>query len=151
MGNVPIKTSTLFGIIHINTIHFFNVQKCSSSWKFNMHLAIGSFISKNDSDGSENGKKKQCSGLKFNNNFSSPKEKTINKQTERMFAGTAVANCSVHFLAVAAQVQRETFGTFYLSGKLSTYPTPKPTFCLKWEVSINVGLGEGEVDSFPER
>ena len=53
-----------------------------------MHLAIGSFISKNNSDGRENGKKKQCSGLKHNNNFSSPKEKTINKQTERMLAGT---------------------------------------------------------------
>ena len=31
----------------------------------------------------------------------------------------------------------------YISGKLPTYPSPKPTFCPKWEVSINVGLGEG--------
>ena len=31
----------------------------------------------------------------------------------------------------------------YLSGKLPTYPSPEPTFCLKSEVSINVGLGEG--------
>ena len=29
------------------------------------------------------------------------------------------------------------------SGKLPTYPSPKPTFCLKREVSVNVGLGEG--------
>ena len=35
-------------------------------------------------------------------------------------------------------------------GKLPTYPSPKPTFCPKWEVSVNVGLGEGKVGSFPE-
>ena len=26
---------------------------------------------------------------------------------------------------------------------LPTYPSPKPTFCPKWEVNVNVGLGEG--------
>ena len=35
-------------------------------------------------------------------------------------------------------------------GKLPTYPFPKPTFCPKWEASVNVGLGEGKVGSFPE-
>ena len=34
-------------------------------------------------------------------------------------------------------------GSLYVSGKLPTYPFPKPTFCPKWEVSVNVGLGEG--------
>ena len=34
-------------------------------------------------------------------------------------------------------------GSLHVSGKLSTYPSPKPTFCPKWEVSVNVGLGEG--------
>ena len=29
-------------------------------------------------------------------------------------------------------------------------PSPKPTFCPKWDVSVNVGLGEGYVGSFPE-
>ena len=28
-------------------------------------------------------------------------------------------------------------------GKLPTYPSPQPTSCPKWEVSDNVGLGEG--------
>ena len=28
-------------------------------------------------------------------------------------------------------------------GKLPTYPSPKPTFCPKGEVSFNVGLGKG--------
>ena len=32
----------------------------------------------------------------------------------------------------------------YFSRKLPTYPSPK------WEVSVNVGLGEGLVGSFPE-
>ena len=26
---------------------------------------------------------------------------------------------------------------------IRTYPSPKPTFCLKWKLSVNVGLGEG--------
>ena len=37
-----------------------------------------------------------------------------------------------------------------VSGKLPTYPSPKSTFCPKWEVSVNVGLGEGWVGSFSE-
>ena len=37
-----------------------------------------------------------------------------------------------------------------VSGKLSTYPSPKPTVCPRWEVSVNAGLGEGKVNSFPE-
>ena len=34
--------------------------------------------------------------------------------------------------------------------KLPSYPFLKPTFCPKWEVSVNVHLGEGYVGSFPE-
>ena len=30
-----------------------------------------------------------------------------------------------------------------VSGKLPTYPSPKPSFCPKWEESVNVGSGEG--------
>ena len=40
-------------------------------------------------------------------------------------------------------------GSLYASEKLPTHPSPKPTFCPKWEVSVNVGLGEGQVGSFP--
>ena len=40
------------------------------------------------------------------------------------------------------------FGLLYVSGKLPTYPSPKPTFCPKWELSVIVGLGEGLVGSF---
>ena len=31
----------------------------------------------------------------------------------------------------------------YVSGKLSTFPSPKPKFRPKWEISVNVNLGEG--------
>ena len=31
----------------------------------------------------------------------------------------------------------------YISGKLHTYPSPEATFYPKWEVSVNVDLGEG--------
>ena len=34
-------------------------------------------------------------------------------------------------------------GSIKISGKLPSYTSPKPTFCPKWEVSLNVGLGEG--------
>ena len=33
---------------------------------------------------------------------------------------------------------------------MPTYPSPKPTICPEWEVSVNVGLGEGQVGSFPD-
>ena len=35
------------------------------------------------------------------------------------------------------------FGSLYVPGKLPTYCSPKPTFCPKREVSVNVGLEEG--------
>ena len=38
----------------------------------------------------------------------------------------------------------------YVSGKLPPTPPPKPTLCPNWEVSVNAGLGEGWVGSFPE-
>ena len=36
-----------------------------------------------------------------------------------------------------------TFGLFYVSGKLPTYPSPKPTFILTSDLRQNVGSGEG--------
>ena len=45
-------------------------------------------------------------------------------------------------------VQR--IGSLDVSEKLSTYPSPKPIFCLKLQVSVEVCLGEGWVGSFPE-
>ena len=35
------------------------------------------------------------------------------------------------------------WGSLHVSGKLTNYPSLKPTFYPKWEVSVNVGLGEG--------
>ena len=34
-------------------------------------------------------------------------------------------------------------GLLNVSGKLPTYPSPKPIFFFKWEGGVNVGLGEG--------
>ena len=39
--------------------------------------------------------------------------------------------------------QQRKFGSIKVSEKLPTYPSPNPTFCPKWEVSVNVDLGEG--------
>jgi len=41
-------------------------------------------------------------------------------------------------------------GSLYLSGKLPTYPSPKPTLTLTSHLGQNVGLGEGCVGRFPE-
>ena len=38
----------------------------------------------------------------------------------------------------------------YVSDKLPTYPSPKPTFTLSFHFQQNVGLGEGQVGSFLE-
>ena len=35
------------------------------------------------------------------------------------------------------------FGSVKVSGWLTTYPSRKLQFCPKWEVSVNVDLGEG--------
>ena len=39
---------------------------------------------------------------------------------------------------------------YHVSGKVPTYPSPKPTVWPKWEVSDDVDVGEGWVVSFPE-
>ena len=49
------------------------------------------------------------------------------------------------FFLLCLQKQTKNAGSLYISGNLSTYPSPKPTFCFKWEVNVNVGLGEGLV------
>ena len=41
------------------------------------------------------------------------------------------------------QALHNVHGSLYVSRKLPTYPFPRPTFCPKWEVSVNVGLGKG--------
>ena len=45
---------------------------------------------------------------------------------------------------------RRLFGSLYLSGKLPTYPSPKPISTLTSQIGQNVGLGEEQVASFPE-
>ena len=39
-------------------------------------------------------------------------------------------------------------GSLYISGKLPTYPSPKPTLTITAHLGKNVGLGEGYVGSF---
>ena len=41
------------------------------------------------------------------------------------------------------QALHHVHGSLYVYGKLPTYPSPKPPFCHKWEVYVNIGLGEG--------
>ena len=37
----------------------------------------------------------------------------------------------------------------YVSGNIPTCPSPKPTFCLKWEVNVKCWLREGVGGQFP--
>ena len=48
-------------------------------------------------------------------------------------------------MSLGVEVQdSKRFRIIILSGKLSTYPSPKSTFCpYKWDLSVNVGLGKG--------
>ena len=43
------------------------------------------------------------------------------------------------------QIRTKFFGSITVSRKLPTYPSPKPSFCPKWEVSVHVNLGEGSL------
>ena len=59
------------------------------------------------------------------------------------FSAESTTNCrGVHHSHLNHAWDHYTF-----SGKLPTYPSPKPTACPKWEVSDNVDLGEGWVVS----
>ena len=50
----------------------------------------------------------------------------------------------VHFSSVVKKtIQQSLIGLIWVSGKLPTYPSPKPSFCPKREVSVNVSLGKG--------
>ena len=42
------------------------------------------------------------------------------------------------------------FGSLYVSGKLPTYSSPRPTLTLTSHLGQNFGLGEESVGSFPE-
>ena len=47
------------------------------------------------------------------------------------------------YYAIRAVTKVWNQGSLHVSGKLSPYPSPKPTFCPKRGVIVNVGLGEG--------
>ena len=40
-------------------------------------------------------------------------------------------------------IDHASFSSIWVSGKLPTYPSPNPTFWPKWEVNVNIELGEG--------
>ena len=47
-------------------------------------------------------------------------------------------------------VRTEIFESMYVSGKLSTYPSPNLTLTLTSRFGQNARFGEGKVGSFPE-
>ena len=47
------------------------------------------------------------------------------------------------FVLYSRRLLRSLFGSLYVSGKLPTYPSPKPTSTLTSLLGQNVGLGEG--------
>ena len=57
------------------------------------------------------------------------------------FSGTF---CSLPFKLIRK------FRLIEVSGKLPTFPSPKPSFFPKWEVSVIVSLGAGFLGSFSE-
>ena len=53
--------------------------------------------------------------------------------------------------SLSREIHRILIRSLYVSGKLPTYPSLKPTFCPKWEVNVNVGLGKlGHTNCFVE-
>ena len=56
----------------------------------------------------------------------------------------------VHYILFYFFFNSQELRSFYVSGKLPTYPSPKPTLTLTSHLGQNAGLGEGKVDSLPE-
>ena len=52
-------------------------------------------------------------------------------------------------LGSVSVVEKSTVLSF-LFNFVSDHTSPTPTLCPKWELSVNVALGKGQVDSFPE-
>ena len=44
---------------------------------------------------------------------------------------------------IKKNAKEKSIGLIFVSETLPTYPSPKPKLCPKWEVSVNVSLGEG--------
>ena len=61
--------------------------------------------------------------------------------SESIFIFHEVYHLSTFFIPMVGLVEK--LDQFRVSGKLPTDPYPNPTFCAKWEVSVNVDLGEG--------
>ena len=57
---------------------------------------------------------------------------------------------TVPLLGIATGEAIKIKGSFHVSVKLPTYPSPKPTLTLSSYLGQNVGLGEGWLGSFPE-
>ena len=77
-----------------------------------------------------------CSFYAYFTHFS-PCDITLNKCLFQMSLSTGI--CLHNFW----KGERKILGSLYFSRKLRTYPSPKPTFCPKRELNVNVGLGKG--------
>ena len=62
----------------------------------------------------------------------------------QLFPITPMENISI------MKLQPKDFGSISVSGQLPTYPSPNSTIVNWWQVTVNVGLGEGWVGSFPD-
>ena len=63
-------------------------------------------------------------------------------------AGKQWFECRSYFIHVAVNVnvsRRNMIGKIQVSGKLPSYPSPKPTLSPTSHLGQNVGLGEGQV------
>ena len=59
------------------------------------------------------------------------------------FAQYLDRNVLLAFALYSRRLLRSLFGSLFVSGKLPTYPSPKPTSTLTSHLGQNVGLGEG--------
>ena len=63
---------------------------------------------------------------------------------ERLFRNNKHVSCSFNVQGKTRSLMLDNMDHYtFLGNCLTTYPSPKSTFCPQWEVSDNVGLGEG--------
>ena len=74
----------------------------------------------------------------------------ITRRDWQMWIRRKVLVCFLHFIIFPPGGYPWEFGSLYVSGKLPTHPSPKPTFFPKWEVSVMVTPGN-RTQNLPHR
>ena len=114
------------------------------------------YVELSDGDAQQTNAMYKCNGKILHDTASSPGKFALSEWVEEAWNWSSTKVCHIQTrrgglsTRLLLSISNNNAQVEIVSGKLPTYPSPKPTFCPKWEVSVDVGLGEGWVGSFSE-